>query len=96
MAAMIPSTTVAILSFTIVGIGFSCIIPIIFSSATKIEGITAGAGIATIATAAVLGGLVGRPVIGLIADSFDLGTSLIFAGILALIASVVASKIKWS
>jgi fucose permease len=96
MAAMIPSTTVAILSFTIVGIGFSCIIPIIFSSATKIEGITAGAGIAAIATAAVLGGLVGRPVIGLIADSFDLGTSLIFAGALALIASVVASKINWS
>lgn len=96
MAALIPSTVVAIVSFTIVGIGFSCIMPVIFSSATKIEGITAGAGIAAIATAAILGGVVGRPVIGLIADLFDLGTSLIFTGILALIGSIVASKTNWN
>lgn len=96
LAAMIPSSAVAIFSFTLVGIGFSCIMPIIFSAATKIEGITPGAGIAAIATAAIMGGLVGRPVIGLIADSFGLGTSLIFAGILAMVGSIVASKIRWS
>lgn len=96
LAAVIPSTTVAIFSFTLVGIGFSCIMPIIFSAATKIKGITPGAGIAAIATATIMGGLIGRPTVGLIADSFGLGTSLIFAGILALVGSIVASKTKWS
>lgn len=96
LAALVPSTTVAIVSFTIVGIGFSCIMPIIFSSATKIEGITAGAGIATVATAAIMGGVVGRPLVGFIADFSNLGTSLIFAGVLALVGSIVASKTNWN
>lgn len=95
IAATIPSTAAAIAGFTIVGIGFSCIVPILFSASTKIEGITAGAGIATIATAAFLGGLVGRPLVGLIADSFDMSTSLIFAALLTSVASIVASKISW-
>ena len=70
--------------------------PIIFSAATKVEGVAPGAGIAAIATAAILGGLIGRPAVGMIADSFGLGTSLIFAGILALVGSIVASRTNWS
>ena len=95
LAAMVPSTSVAIFSFTIVGIGFSCIMPIIFTAATKVEGILPSAGIAAIATATIAGGLFGRPIVGLIADNFSLGTSLIFAGSLALVGSIVAAKLKW-
>lgn len=96
IAAIIPSTSIAIFSFTLVGVGFSCIMPIIFSAATKVEGVAPGAGIAAIATAAILGGLIGRPAVGMIADSFGLGTSLIFAGILAMVGSIVASRTNWS
>ena len=96
LAALIPSPFVAILSFTIVGIGFSCIMPIIFNAATKVDGIAPSTGIAAIATATIAGGLVGRPAIGLIADSFGLESSLVFAGMLALGGSIVASRIRWS
>lgn len=72
LVIFIPNTYVAIVGFTLIGLGFSCIVPILFSAAAKVPGIVPGTGIAAVTTSGIFGFLVGPPSIGLIAETFSL------------------------
>ena len=72
LVIFIPNTYVAIVGFTLIGLGFSCIVPILFSAAAKVPGIVPGTGIAAVTTSGIFGFLVGPPTIGLIAETFSL------------------------
>ena len=72
LVIFIPNTYVAIVGFTLIGLGFSCIVPILFSAAAKVPGIVPGTGIAAVTTSGIFGFLVGPPSIGLIAEAFSL------------------------
>ena len=72
------SPILAIVGFSLVGLGVANIIPIAFSVAGNFPGISSSAGIAGVATIGYAGFLAGPPVIGLIAE----GTSLRIAFIL--------------
>jgi MFS family permease len=72
LAALLPYDWTTIIGFSLAGAGLSVIVPLLFSEAAKVKGMSAGAGIASIATSGIVGFLVGPPFIGFIAESLGL------------------------
>lgn len=85
---------VAILGFTITGAGMAVIIPLIYSLSAKMKTVSPGLGIASIATACVLGGLVGRPLAGWISNSIGMSFSMWIAAGFALLAAGIGLFFK--
>jgi len=85
----------AIAGFSLVGVGYACVVPILFSAAANVPGISAAAGISAIASGGLIGFLFGPSVIGMIAEKFNLAAGLSFVLVLNLIASFVATRNKF-
>ncbi|WP_282775668.1 MFS transporter [Phaeodactylibacter xiamenensis] len=94
LAILAPLPVLSVLGFTIVGLGFSTVVPLLFSAAANTPGVSAGNGIAAVASSGVIGFLVAPPLIGLISDHFGLALGLGFVVVLAVLASVTARSIK--
>jgi hypothetical protein len=86
----------SVLGFTLFGLGLANMIPILFSAAGRAEGVTAGLGIAAVATAGYAGLLAGPPLIGIAAELIGLRLALftILLGVLAVavFAGIVSDK----
>ncbi len=63
-----PLPAAAIAGFAMVGLGLSNIVPIVFSTASKVPGLAPGVGISSVSFLGYSGFLVGPPVIGFVAD----------------------------
>jgi MFS family permease len=68
-----------LVGFFITGLGVATIVPIVYSSAGNTEGVAPSVGIAMATTVGYAGFFVGPPVIGFIADLFDLRVGLLFS-----------------
>ena len=90
LALLVPQPLVALVGFALVGLGLSNVVPVLFSSAAKVPGVTAAHGIAAVSSVGYLGMMAGPPVIGVIAQStsLTLGLSVVvlFAVVFALSA----------
>ena len=93
-AVVISNPVPAILGFTVSGLGFSLMIPVLFSAAATVKGIAPGTGIAMVATLGYVGFLIGPPVIGFIAEKANLNYGLGFVVLLTLIAVILSSVSK--
>ncbi len=71
-----PITT--LIGFFLVGLGLSTIVPIVYSTAGNKEGISPSVGIAMATSVGYAGFFVGPPMIGFLADAFDLRVGLCF------------------
>lgn len=93
-AALVTSyPLLAIIGFGCVGLGLANTIPLLFSAAGKIPGMTAGAGLAAVSAAGSIGFLFAAPLVGFIAEATTLTTSLgVVVAVLAL-AAVLARRI---
>ena len=67
---------VVILGFGLIGIGLSNIVPISFSLSGNIKGISPGVGIAMVSTIGYSGFMFGPPLIGFVADAYNLRIAL--------------------
>jgi MFS family permease len=94
MAIASPAASLSILGFTIVGLGFSTVVPLLFSIAANTEGISAGTGIAAVASSGVVGFLIAPPIIGFISELMGLSAGLGIVAFLALLAALVSKNIK--
>jgi fucose permease len=88
------SPVLAIVGFSLTGLGFSCIVPIVFSASAKTQGMSSSAGIAAVATMGYTGFLIGPPLIGFIAEYYGLQIGLSLVIILALAVGCTSFKIK--
>ncbi|QDT05725.1 Inner membrane protein YbjJ [Rubripirellula lacrimiformis] len=70
------STLPAIIGFACVGLGFSTIIPTVFSEAGKLPGYRPGVALAAVSTIGYFGFLLGPPSIGFAAHAFNLHVAL--------------------
>lgn len=86
-AMLIPQVPVVLIGFALVGLGVANVIPLAFSAAGRMPGITSSKGIAGVATIGYAGFLAGPPFIGLIADRTSLSFALSLAALL--VASIV-------
>ncbi len=96
LALLIASPAVALLGFALVGLGFANIVPVLFSAAAKVPGVTPAHGIAAVSAVGYLGMMAGPPLIGVIAEhrslTAGLSTVVLFAVVLALAAPRVLPR----
>jgi MFS family permease len=81
---------VAVLGFSLVGLGFSIIIPVLYVEAARTPGVKPESAIAAIASFGIVGLLLGPPLIGLIAEHSSLSASFALLAVLALAAAGAA------
>lgn len=90
VAANLPFTFGIISGFSITGIGFSLIIPLLFVLSSIKNPDNPTKGISGIATSGVIGFLMGPAIIGMIGELFSLSVAFNGLGILALFAAYIA------
>ncbi len=87
MVLMADQAWVALLGFALVGIGLANVVPVLFSAAAQVPGVSAAQGIASVASMGYLGFMVGPPVIGFLAHASSLTAALyLVVGLAALLA----------
>lgn len=72
LAALVPTLLVAGLGFVLVGLGVSCVVPLVFSMAGRSAALSGGAAIAAVSTVGYFGFLIVPPVVGFIAQAANL------------------------
>lgn len=87
--------SLTILGFTIVGIGLSVGVPVVFSEAARRSKKQPGVGIAAVATFGLVGFLGGPPLVGLIAEALGLDSGLAIIGGLLLVAWMMVQRQPW-
>ncbi|MDX1938958.1 MAG: MFS transporter [Saprospiraceae bacterium] len=88
------SPIAGVLCFVLIGAGLSTIVPTIYGASAKVPGIPAGTGLASVATAGIVGMLTGRLLIGNISDLYGLNIALALMAVLLVAAAGMASKVK--
>lgn len=81
-AILLPQPAVTLIGFAAVGAGLSIVIPLAFSAAGNMPGISSGVGIAGVATIGYAGFLAGPPLIGLLAEATSLQLALLVVTVL--------------
>ncbi len=99
LAAVAMSTTLAIgepwaalLGFALVGVGFANMVPVLFSSAARVPGITPAQGIAGVSSCGYLGFMIGPPLIGGIASGLGLNRGLLVVALFAAVAALLSRR----
>jgi fucose permease len=90
VALLVQQPTVALVGFALVGLGLANVVPVLFSAAARVPGVSPAHGIAAVSSLGYLGMMAGPPVIGALAQarSLTLGLSVVVlsAVVLALAA----------
>ena len=90
LALAVPSPLLALLGFGLVGLGLSNVVPVLFSAASQVPGVSPAHGIAAVSGVGYLGMMAGPPLIGLVAEHSSLTAGLVvvvfFAAFMALSA----------
>ncbi len=95
MVSFAPGIAVAIAGYTLVGIGCSCIVPVLFSASANIPGVSTVEGFAMVTTGGLIGFLAGPSLIGLISERSDLSKGFLLLTILCITAAVAGWKNKF-
>jgi predicted MFS family arabinose efflux permease len=88
MALLIGQTLPVLIGFACVGFGYATIVPIVFTAAGNISGLSSGAVLASVTTTGYLGFLIGPPLIGFTAEGIGLSHAL---GLIVLTSLLVAA-----
>ena len=83
-----------LLTFALVGLGFSTIIPIVYRAAGSIPGVPRAEGVASVATVCYSAFLVGPPMMGFISDQSSLRTAFTLVGLLVTVIIVLAPAVS--
>ena len=94
-ALVIQNSIVAILGFTFAGFGFSGLVPAVYISSAKVPGVSAGEGLASVASLGYFGLFVGPPTIGMIAEEYGLNLGLGVVIVLLSIAFIITNRIRF-
>lgn len=90
LAIFSPIPGIAILGFTLAGLGYATGVPILFLEAGRLTPKNPGIGIAAVANAGIIGFLGAPPAIGLIAEHYELNKALLLVAVLALTAAILS------
>lgn len=93
LAVLLPFQLVAGLGFAMVGLGVSCVVPLVFSIAGKIKNANTGQSLAAVSTIGYLGFLLVPPMVGFIAQATNLRWSFAVIALMSVIIIVNVAKI---
>jgi len=94
LAAVLPYTITSWLGFVMTGLGVSCVVPMVFSMAGKVKGMSGGPAIAGVSTVGYCGFLIVPPMVGFIAEQFNLRWSFAIIALLGALIIYLVSKFK--
>jgi len=94
MVITLPYQVPAIIGFMLVGAGISSVVPLVYSAAGKSTTMAPGPAIAAVSTISFLGFLVGPPIIGFLAEAFNLRLAFIFVAVMALCVIVFTTRAR--
>lgn len=87
LALLMPHPVAGLVGFALVGLGLANVVPVLFSAAAQVPGVTPAHGIAAVSSLGYLGMMAGPPLIGVIAEhsslTIGLATVVLFAIVLA-------------
>ncbi|HMC84798.1 MAG TPA: MFS transporter [Chitinophagaceae bacterium] len=86
IAVLLPYPITAVFGFAMVGLGVSCIVPLVFSIAGKIKNVNTGQSLAAVSTIGYLGFLLVPPMVGFIAQATNLRWSF---AVIAFMSTVI-------
>jgi len=89
LALLIPLPYVSIAGFFFVGLGLSTIVPITYSLAGNSKDLPPGVGLAMVTTVGYSGFLFGPPIIGFLADLYNLRIALVVVAVLFIIMTIL-------
>ena len=92
LALAVPSPSVALAGFALVGLGLSNVVPVLFSAASQVPGVSSAHGIAAVSGVGYLGMMAGPPLIGLIAEHSSLTTGLLVVVVFAVFMALTAKR----
>lgn len=93
LAALVPTPVAAGVGFTMVGLGVSCVNPLVFSLAGKSPTLGNGSAIAAVSTVGYFGFLIVPPLVGFIAEAASLRWAFALIATLGLVISGLVRKI---
>ncbi|MGO1520557.1 MAG: MFS transporter [Sphingobacterium sp.] len=94
VSVLFPSIWVCTLAFMLVGLGVACNVPTVYSVAGKHPTIPAGVALALVSSISFLGFLLGPPLIGYIAELFNLRYSFALVSLFGLAMLIMTSRLK--
>ncbi len=92
LALAVPHPVAALAGFALVGLGFSNIVPVLFSAAGQQPGIAPAHGIAAVSSVGYFGLMAGPPLIGFIAEAQSLTVGLLVVIFFAVVVAAYARK----
>jgi predicted MFS family arabinose efflux permease len=92
LALAVPSPQVALAGFALVGLGLSNVVPVLFSAASQVPGVTPAHGIAAVSGVGYLGMMAGPPLIGLVAEHSSLTAGLVVVVVFAVFMALSAKR----
>ena len=92
LALAVPHPVAALVGFALVGLGFSNIVPVLFSAAGRMPGIAPAHGIAAVSSVGYFGLMAGPPLIGFIAEARSLTAGLLVVILFAAFVSITARR----
>ncbi len=92
LVSLVPVATVAILGFTMIGLGCSCVVPVLFSAASRIKDVTPVQGFAMVTTGGLMGFMAGPTIIGFISEEWSLSLGFLFVVFMLLLATLTGWK----
>lgn len=95
VAILAPTVWLSAFGFLIVGLGTANSFPVLMGAASRVPGVTPSVGVASVATTALFGFLLGPPVVGFIAQYYGLSVGLAALGMCGAIIVVGANLYKW-
>jgi predicted MFS family arabinose efflux permease len=96
LALLVPAPYVAIAGFFLVGIGLAAIVPITYSIAGNAKDLPSGVGLAMVTTVGYSGFLFGPPIIGFLADTWNLRIALLLIVVLFVVMTALGLTRKQS
>jgi len=94
LAALLPYTISAWLGFVMIGMGVSCVVPMVFSMAGRVKHMSGGPAIAGVSTVGYFGFLIVPPMVGFIAEEFNLRWSFALIALFGALITILVSKMK--
>jgi len=92
LALLVGEPTVVLIGFALVGLGLANVVPVLFSAAARVPGVSPAHGIAAVSSLGYLGMMAGPPLIGVIAEAQSLTAGLFTVVLFALVLALTARR----
>jgi MFS family permease len=97
LLVLIPWLGTTLPGFGLMGLGYSCVIPVLFSRSGQVPGLSPAMGIASVASAGYIGFLGGPVLIGFLAEHFGLTFGFVFLLLLTGMAFLFSPRaLSWA